>query len=423
MGAWSYEAIDTKLAKETRAGTLLQLALYSDLLAELQGALPECMHVVTPSTAFEPQSFRVEEFLAYYRLVRRRLEAAVERDPATYPEPVPHCEVSAAGGRAATASATTTITFAGRRDLAPAEPRARVPPDRHARGARRRAFAAAMVAACAAHAKATCACASRHGSSSPGGVPTGVSTSCSTWWRDSGSHVCRSRRPGDLFLDLEGDPYVGERGLEYLFGLVSLDAEGAPVYVCEWATGPAEERAAFERLIDTLLIHQERDPGLHVFHYGAYEPAALKRLMGAYATREREVDQLLRAGRFVDLLGVVRQALRASVEHYSIKDLEAFYGFARDTALKQASHARADAEPRARARDDRGDRRGRRAGRSRATTATIAFRRCGSATGSRRSAPSSKAAARRCRAPRPTTARPRRSSTNARSGRVSWERA
>src|SRR5262249_13579056 len=70
LGAWSYEAVDTKLAKETRAGTLLQLALYSDLLANLQGALPECMHVVTPGTEFEPESFRVEEFLAYYRLVR-----------------------------------------------------------------------------------------------------------------------------------------------------------------------------------------------------------------------------------------------------------------------------------------------------------------------------------------------------------------
>jgi hypothetical protein len=32
FGNWSYEVIDTKLARETKAGTVLQLCLYSDLL-------------------------------------------------------------------------------------------------------------------------------------------------------------------------------------------------------------------------------------------------------------------------------------------------------------------------------------------------------------------------------------------------------
>ena len=30
LGAWSYEVVDTKLAKETEGGTVLQLALYRD---------------------------------------------------------------------------------------------------------------------------------------------------------------------------------------------------------------------------------------------------------------------------------------------------------------------------------------------------------------------------------------------------------
>jgi predicted RecB family nuclease len=33
LGAWSYEVIDTKLARETKGGTVLQLCLYSDLVA------------------------------------------------------------------------------------------------------------------------------------------------------------------------------------------------------------------------------------------------------------------------------------------------------------------------------------------------------------------------------------------------------
>jgi len=58
--------------------------------------------------------------------------------------------------------------------------------------------------------------------------------------------------------------------------------------------------------------------------------------MGRYASREDEVDRLLRAGILVDLFAVTRQALRASVESYSIKRLEAFYGFIRTVDLRDA---------------------------------------------------------------------------------------
>ena len=57
--------------------------------------------------------------------------------------------------------------------------------------------------------------------------------------------------------------------------------------------------------------------------------------MGRYATREDELDRLLRGGIFVDLYAVVRQAIRASVERYSIKNLEPLYGFARQIPLRR----------------------------------------------------------------------------------------
>ena len=75
---------------------------------------------------------------------------------------------------------------------------------------------------------------------------------------------------------------------------------------------------------------------MHVYHYAPYEPTALKRLMGRYGTREAEVDRLLREGVMVDLLRIVRQSLRASVESYSIKRMEAFYDFAREIDLRDA---------------------------------------------------------------------------------------
>ncbi|WP_319937631.1 hypothetical protein [Sphingomonas qomolangmaensis] len=46
LGSWSYEAVDTKLARAAKASHVLQLGLYSDLIAEVQGARPQAMHIV-----------------------------------------------------------------------------------------------------------------------------------------------------------------------------------------------------------------------------------------------------------------------------------------------------------------------------------------------------------------------------------------
>jgi uncharacterized protein len=48
---------------------------------------------------------------------------------------------------------------------------------------------------------------------------------------------------------------------------------------------------------------------MHVYHYARYEIDALRRLMGRYATREDEIDALLRAEVFVDLYTIVRQGV------------------------------------------------------------------------------------------------------------------
>jgi predicted RecB family nuclease len=76
LGDWSYEVADTKLALTTRAGVVLQLCLYSDLLTTLQGTAPERMAVVKPGDPFSVEYFRVDDFLAYFTLVKRRLEDA-----------------------------------------------------------------------------------------------------------------------------------------------------------------------------------------------------------------------------------------------------------------------------------------------------------------------------------------------------------
>ena len=77
---------------------------------------------------------------------------------------------------------------------------------------------------------------------------------------------------------------------------------------------------------------------MHVYHYAAYEPSTLSRLMGAHATREEEVDELLRGEVLVDLLQVVRQSMRAGMESYSLKDVEKLF-FTRKAEVSSGNEA------------------------------------------------------------------------------------
>lgn len=131
--------------------------------------------------------------------------------------------------------------------------------------------------------------------------------------------------PGDLFFDMEGYPH-DPGGLEYLFGLYGpLGEGGEDKFLGIWAHDSAAEKRAFEELMDLFCAHLQRYPAAHIYHYAAYETVALKKLASRYATREAELDTMLREQRFVDLYRVAKQGLRASTESYSLKALEKIY--------------------------------------------------------------------------------------------------
>ena len=137
-----------------------------------------------------------------------------------------------------------------------------------------------------------------------------------------------------MWLDLEGHPfYETARGLEYLFGYCYRDEAGQVAYEALWGKDRDGEREVFERFVDWLVERRRAYPRLHVYHYAPYERTALTRLMGDHGTRELEIDDLLRNEVLVDLYRVVKQALRASVESYSIKAIEELYGFVRTAAV------------------------------------------------------------------------------------------
>jgi predicted RecB family nuclease len=354
LGAWSYEPVDTKLARETRASTILQLVTYCELMMEALGHVPERFHVVTP---LGEESYRTADFGAYFRFVRSGLKAAsvAEPPPATYPDPVEHCDICKywlhCDERRRTDDHPSLIAGIGQRHV--------------------REFQAQELPTMAAiaYANGTLATRPKRGRAETY-AGLGQQARLQVAARDleipplerldaaPGQGFARlpEPSPGDIFLDFEGDPFAGENGLEYLTGwhvrnigpptvgaIAPSGATGAELHQI-WALNPREEKVALERFIDFAIERWERYPGLHIYHFGAYEPSTLKRLCARHETRGEALDRLLRAERFIDLHRVVREAMRIGIERYGLKELEPLHRFPREQDLREAGIARRDVE-------------------------------------------------------------------------------
>ncbi len=356
LGPWSYEVVDTKLARHTKASALLQICSYADPLARIQGREPEWMHVALGGSARTVERHRVADYMAYFRVARRRFEdkiaAAVPAYPpvATYPEPVEHCEVCrwdevctarrrqdddlslVAGIASRQRQALKARAISTRRGLAGLT-LPLVPPLEDTRPETlERVHRQARLQVEGEDAKRIL-----YELIDPSRLKDGPLEP------SRGLLALPEPRPGDLFFDIEGDPYALDDGVDYLFGVLEPGlpgADGQPTFHAFWARDAegkvtlAAEKSAFERLMDLFMDRLAPDPTIHIYHYAPYEPTALGRLMGRHGTREDEVDRLLRGDVLVDLYGVVRQGVRASVESYSIKRLEPLYRYTREIGLR-----------------------------------------------------------------------------------------
>jgi uncharacterized protein len=359
LGPWSYEVADTKLARHTKAGALLQVCVYSELLAAIQGRLPEQVHIALGGAARRTETFRLADFFVYYQQVRERFERvalspiAPAYPPAgTYPDPVEHCEVcrwneictarrraddhlslvagiSGRQRRALVERGISTRTALGELKL-PVVP----PLEGTSAGALARVREQARLQVEGERARQTL-----HELLDPARLADGKLAP------NRGLTSLPAPSAGDVFFDIEGDPYAFDEGLDYLFGVLEprlTGPDGRPAFHTFWSRDDRDEfslegeKRAFEALVDLLIDRLDRDPAMHVYHYAPYETTALKRLMSRHGTREMEIDRLLRGGTMVDLHRAVRQGVRASVESYSIKKLEPLYGFRREIDLRDA---------------------------------------------------------------------------------------
>jgi predicted RecB family nuclease len=371
LGPWSYEVYDTKLSRKTKAGAILQLSLYTAMVAKVQGTTPQRFYVVSPRMAIGKPSpdelskqvsgpdsmmvleYRTSDYAAYFRLVRLRMEETVVRDAlevatANYPDPVEHCaicrwnrtcdakrhaddHISLVAGigrmqrRELATLGITTRRQCGETWPLPSEPR-RGSLEMYENLHRQAALQLKSTAENIAYE-----------------VRPVVSyrPASETEPAQSDEGLCRlpEPSPGDMFLDFEGDPYAVEGGREYLTGIVTIGG-AEPEFEALWGFTDDDERKSFERLMDMIAERRAKYPGMHVYHYAPYETTALRKLRLRYESRGDELDEFLRGGVFVDLYGVVRQGVRVGTESYSIKKLEPLYGFKRKVELEEATLCR-----------------------------------------------------------------------------------
>lgn len=332
FGPYGYEVYDTKLARSAQAKHVVQLGFYSRLLEHAQGSAPVMMHIALGDGTVS--SHRVADYAHYLAMAQTRfLERVEQGEIDTFPEPCESCgfcpwrercdaqwietdHLSQVAGitrlqihKLETAGVTTL------RELALLPSGWNLAKLQAETLAKLRAQAALQLQA------------RQTGGRQLELLPLDP---------DGMRGFARLPRPdpGDLFFDMEGDPLeIG--GLEYLFGVYWHEGE-QPRFKALWAHDRGEERIAFEQFMDFVGEHLRRHPAAHIYHYAAYEETALKKLMSLHATREAQVDNLLRRRKLVDLYKVVREGLRVSEPRYSIKNIEHFYLDARQGDVTNA---------------------------------------------------------------------------------------
>jgi len=331
LGDYYYEVWDTKLSRHIKPEYSLQLCAYSEMLFEIQGAWPKSFSVVLGDNSIEELS--VEDYRYYYQRIKNKfLEFQNAFSPSNPPTPLSFEDfgkweeeaekilrkkdhLSFVAGinlsqiKKLEQSGTSTLTALSTATNCPAE----LP---------RPIFDKLKT-------QAQLQLTSKEKGTTQFQVikyPTGESF---------GLARLPQPHPGDVFFDMEGYPLLNG-GLEYLFGATYLEG-GKPRFIDWWALNQDQEKLAFEGWIDWVTRRWKEHPGMHIYHYAAYEVTAMKKLMGKYMTREHEIDQLLRHGIFIDLYRVVKEGLVVGEESYSIKNLEGLYNFKRQGDVKKAA--------------------------------------------------------------------------------------
>jgi uncharacterized protein len=345
-----YQIWDTKLARRTKPYFAVQLSCYWDMLSAMIGRdqLSDYFGVILGTK--ERVEFRQAEFSDYYRELKDRfleMHTNFIDDLAHRPEPLPradhgrwtsHAEkffietdhlVKVAGITVGNIKKLHDVGITRMEDLASAEPGVapKISADTFAKLTQQARLQVA-----------TRELRSRVDDSTTVPPLYEVLPSEQKNGTPTGFGRLPLEDPNDVFFDLEGYPLV-VGGLEYLWGAAYYDEAGKLTFTDWWAHDSVEEKKAFDDFIDWVYLRWKTSPNMHIYHYAAYEVSVVRRLSTRYASREDEVDDLLRNNVFVDLYQIVAQGLRIGEDSYSIKRVEKLYRSRRNTEVATAGES------------------------------------------------------------------------------------
>ncbi len=330
LGNFSYEVLDTKLAKTPNPKHIIQLCMYSDFLSTIQNLKPQNMYLFLGNGV--KKSYKTSDFYYYYKQIKQRFEQHVNNLPTdAYPTPCQFCKFckwenhcTAQWQKDDHLSILANIT---RQQI-----------DKLQQANIHSINGLAMTSAQSnignfnsdifqrLHRQATL----QHHKAMSGENKVEILEAI----ENKGFSRIPHPTAGDLFFDMEGDPFSDTK-LEYLFGVYFI-INNNEQFVTFWGHNQAEEKEAFKAFMQFTVNHLRDYPNAYIYHYNHYETTALKRLASQYAVCEEALDNLLRQQKFVDLYYTVRESIQTSEPAYSIKNLETFYMQKRDDAITSA---------------------------------------------------------------------------------------
>ena len=335
LGNWYYEPWDTKLALKTKPYFIIQLCCYAEMLEFIQGVRPQYFHIILGNR--EKRSFRTEDYFYFYEHIKRSF---LQQQKDFTPEQQP--EINGLEDYGRWTSHTEKI-------LKEQDHLSRVANIRKTHIKNLRAAGISTLTQLAQTIK-------NHVSGISPNTLAKLKKQASAQLQSEAATIpfyeiilpqADDPRKGlallpppsinDVWFDIEGYPYV-DGGLEYLFGIMYVNVDNTLCYKDWWSHNRQQEKESFQSFVHWIYDRWQNDPSLHIYHYAAYEPTALKRLMGRCGMCEEKIDNLLRNNVFVDAYTVVRQGVIIGTPTYSLKDVEKLYlDNPRSTAITKAT--------------------------------------------------------------------------------------
>ena len=333
LGSWSYEITDTKHSSKVKGDHIYQQCLYTNLLKEVQGILPEKFYILLKDKTKQPIKIKevYDTFLFHKNLYEKFLLNGISK---TKPEKCSFCNLcdwsnhcdnewrdkrhpnQVLGNNRKNCQKFYQAGIKTYDEIAKLDYKTKIEGLREETKIERIEQAKLQIEA------------------EKIGTPI-FKPKKENLLLNKGFNLLPQSSACDLFTDFEGvQDYVFPGRLEYLFGIY-YEEDGEKIFKPFWAHNKKEEKKSVIDFFDFIKKHFKKYPDAKIFHYAPYEITTLERLTSIFKVHGVDYDHYLNLGKFVDLFKIVKQAVYVSQKSYSLKDIEKYYDFKRSGDIRK----------------------------------------------------------------------------------------